>query len=109
MDYNVKDSFDFVQKFTTTGLQEDFTMVYLDDVPNELGVKVITEYWIQILPHVKVKQDMVLEIVNFCFESGYFSYQTDLYSQLDGCSMGNPVSPSIANIIATTYTLLVQL
>ncbi|CAD6216056.1 GSCOCG00011260001-RA-CDS, partial [Cotesia congregata] len=48
---------------------------------------------------VKVRKDNLITLVNFCFDSSYFTFQNEIYQQLEGSSMGNPASPSLANIV----------
>lgn len=103
-EHNMKDSFDFVRTLRTVELQEGYIMVSLNvvslftNVPKDLVTDIITKHWTQVKQHVRVEQNMLVEMINFCFESGYFSFQGEIYDQLDGCSMGNPASPSVANI-----------
>ena len=41
--------------------------------------------------------DIIL-LVKFCLKNMYFSFQDQFYEQVEGASMGSPVSPIIANL-----------
>lgn len=46
----------------------------------------------------------MLELIEFCFDSGYFVFNKKFYLQKEGCAMGSPASPSLA-IIAVDYVI----
>ena len=39
-----------------------------------------------------------LNFMGFCLHNTYFSFQNKFYEQVEGVSMGSPVSPKIANL-----------
>ena len=43
--------------------------------------------------------DHIIEAEQLCLDTTYFSNNGQFYRQLHGCSMGNPISPIIANLV----------
>ena len=41
--------------------------------------------------------DIIL-LLEFCFKNTYFSFQDQFYEQVEGATMGFPVSPIVANL-----------
>ena len=41
----------------------------------------------------------IIEAVQLCLDTTYFSNNGQIYKQLHGCSMGSPISPIIANLV----------
>jgi hypothetical protein len=39
-----------------------------------------------------------MEVVNLCMEENYFKFKDNIYKQTEGTSIGNPLSPILANI-----------
>ncbi|MGL5072033.1 MAG: hypothetical protein ACRC61_12320, partial [Aeromonas salmonicida] len=42
-------------------------------------------------------------LVNHCLKSTYFVYNKEFYEQVEGCPMGSPISPVVANIYMTFF------
>ena len=40
----------------------------------------------------------IMELLGFCLNNTYFSFQNKFYEQLEGATMGSPVSPIVANL-----------
>ncbi|XP_044574368.1 uncharacterized protein LOC123258432 [Cotesia glomerata] len=103
--YNVKNSFDFVAFSKTVSLPEGYVLISLDvvslftNVRRDLILKVIEETWDNIKHLVRVPRKVLEDLIIFCYDSSYFVYQGEFYSQMEGSSMGNPTSPVIANIV----------
>ncbi|CAG5075553.1 Protein of unknown function, partial [Cotesia congregata] len=53
---------------------------------------------------INLDQDLLLDLVKFCFHSGYFLLQRNYYIQKEGCGMGSPASPVIA-VTAVDYVI----
>ncbi|XP_044578918.1 uncharacterized protein LOC123261389 [Cotesia glomerata] len=103
--YNIKNSFDFVAFSKTVSLPEGYVLISLDvvslftNVRRDLILKVIEKTWDNIKHLVRVPRKVLEDLIIFCYDSSYFVYQGEFYSQMDGSSMGNPASPVIANIV----------
>ncbi|XP_055714720.1 uncharacterized protein LOC129808834 [Phlebotomus papatasi] len=46
-----------------------------------------------------LSKEMLIRVTRFCLTTGYFVFQGEVYSQLDGVAMGSPISPIIADIV----------
>ncbi|CAD6207985.1 GSCOCG00010260001-RA-CDS, partial [Cotesia congregata] len=96
--YNIKNSFDFVAFSKTVSLPEGYVLISLDVVSLFTNV-LIEETWDNIKHLVGVPRNVLEDLIGFCYDSSYFVYQGEFYSQIEGSSMGNPASPVIANIV----------
>ncbi|XP_046435222.1 uncharacterized protein LOC124187022 [Neodiprion fabricii] len=112
--YNVTDSFHFVDQIKLKKANEDHVLISLDvvslftNVHNSLIRKIIIERWDEIQKFVQLDQTTLLELIDFCYDSGYFVFDGNFYLQKEGCAMGSPASPSIA-IIAVDYVVSMAL
>ena len=62
-------------------------------------IEIINEEWDQISELTKVPKAMLISIILHCFELNYFTFHNRIYLQIDGMSIGNPASPTIANLV----------
>ena len=40
----------------------------------------------------------IIQLLEFCLKSTYFSFQDQFYEQIEGAAMSSPVSPIVANL-----------
>lgn len=110
LEYNVKDSFQFVDSIKSVKLDDNYVLVSFDvvslftNVHKNLVIKIIQERWNKMSNFVDLDQDLLIELIEFCFDSGYFVFDNNFYLQKEGCAMGSPASPSLA-IIAVDYVI----
>ncbi|XP_046626164.1 uncharacterized protein LOC124307959 [Neodiprion virginianus] len=103
--FNLLNSFQFVDFIRDVELHSDYRLISLDvvslftNIRKDLVLKVINESWDNIKHLVKVPKYLLIKLIEFCFETSYFTYNGVLYRQVEGCSMGNPASPVLANIV----------
>ncbi|XP_046588309.1 uncharacterized protein LOC124293079 isoform X2 [Neodiprion lecontei] len=103
--FNLLNSFQFVDFIRDVELHSDYRLISLDvvslftNIRKDLVLKVINESWDNIKHLVKVPKFLLIKLIEFCFETSYFTYNGVLYRQVEGCSMGNPASPVLANIV----------
>lgn len=103
--YNIKNSFEFVEFIKNVSLPPNHVLVSLDvtslftNIPKELVVKILKKNWLQISAYTDIPKHVILDIVEFLFNSSYFSFNNVFYQQLDGSAMGNPASPILANLV----------
>lgn len=102
--YGLKDSFEFIDKLQGIRLTNNYILISLDvvslftNVHKDLINQIIEERWDVIREYVKLDKETLLELINYCFDSGYFIFEGNYYLQEEGCAMGSPASPSIAMI-----------
>ncbi|XP_044585993.1 uncharacterized protein LOC123266030 [Cotesia glomerata] len=100
--FNMKDSYQFVDRIKSIVVDNDYQLISLDvvslftNVKRSLIIKIIDDRWEDMKEFVDLDRDLFIDLVNFCFDSGYFLFQKNFYLQNAGCGMGSPASPSIA-------------
>ncbi|XP_044758349.1 uncharacterized protein LOC123316371 [Coccinella septempunctata] len=105
--YNVKNSFEFVSLVKTVSVPEGYCLISLDvislytNVVKDLTVKIVKKRWKYISAFTNIPKTLFLEMIVFIFTSSYFKFNNEYYRQIDGMAMGNPASPSIANLVLT--------
>lgn len=78
-------SFDVVSLFTS--------------IPKTLVRKSIFNHWSDISKNTDINLDFFWEIIEFCIDCSYFSFEGVYYKQKFGTSMGNPLSSIIADMV----------
>ncbi|KAI4476543.1 hypothetical protein M0804_013522 [Polistes exclamans] len=103
--FSVKNSFEFVEFIQKITLPEDYRLVSLDaislftNIPKKLVIRTINDDWNELKNVITIPKNILLEIIQFCFDSSHFQFDESFYQQLDGSSMGNPASPILANLV----------
>ncbi|XP_015124784.1 uncharacterized protein LOC107046642 [Diachasma alloeum] len=69
------------------------------NIPKDLVVKIVEDKWEEWSTRVRASKELVVALVKFCFEGSYFTFDNELYAQMDGSSMGNPASPVLGGIV----------
>ncbi|XP_068692843.1 uncharacterized protein [Montipora foliosa] len=49
--------------------------------------------------------DQIVELIDICLKTTYFSFMGIFFKQQDGCAMGSPVSPIVANLCMETFEI----
>ncbi|CAD6221817.1 GSCOCG00011645001-RA-CDS, partial [Cotesia congregata] len=102
---NVKNSFELVNILKLIVVPSDHILISLDvtslftNIPQELVLNIIEEDWDMLSKVIKMKKENLIKLIKFCFGFSYFTFQDNLYQQVDSSSMGNPASPSLANVV----------
>ncbi|XP_055543585.1 uncharacterized protein LOC129729127 [Wyeomyia smithii] len=103
--YNVSDSFSFCRFINSVQLPEDHILVSFDVaslftcIPRELVTHTIIERWTYIKLNTNINLDLFLEVTTYCLECSYFSYRGKHFRQVFGTAMGNPLSPTVADLV----------
>lgn len=103
--FNVKNSEDVVQRLKTVTLPEDHVLISLDvkslftNIPLELVLNIIEEQWSKISAFTTIDFTFFQDLIRFCFDSSYFSYDNEFYQQIFGMPMGDPVSPILSALV----------
>ena len=104
-EYNVSDSFQFVDAVRDLVLPQGFVIVSFDvvslftNIPIELVRRTVTERFEEIEQHSGYSRDMLMEALSFVFDNCYFTYEDVIYRQTQGVPMGNPISPILATLV----------
>ncbi len=80
-------SFDVVSLFTKVPLQD--TMQYIEDQ------MVINRKW---RTRTTLSKNEVIKLLKICVKCNYFTWNKIIYRQNDGCPMGSPISPVLAEL-----------
>ena len=103
--YNVKDTFDFVDRVRDIRVPNNYVMVSLDvvnlftNIPLELVRSIITEHWDLVKENCSFTLSGFLDTLNFIFDNSYFTFQDKIYLQKFGTPMGSPISPILAVMV----------
>lgn len=103
--YNIRNSFEFCRYVNTLTLPNSHILVSFDvvalftSIPLELVTKSVIKRWNKIKEHTPICLDMFCEIVEFCVNRSYFSFNGEYYIQKFGTAMGNPLSSPIADLV----------
>ena len=109
--FNIKNSFEFVEFIKRVTLPPNCLLVSLDvtslftNIPRDLVLSIIKKKWRFISAYTSLSQDLFCKLINFLFDSSYFSFNGRVYQQLDGSAMGNPASPVLANLVMNELLL----
>ncbi|XP_055546043.1 uncharacterized protein LOC129730608 [Wyeomyia smithii] len=104
-DFNIKDSFSFCSYINSIRLPEDYVLVSFDvtslftSIPTYMIPGIIINRWQDIKQNTDINLDLFLEIIDFCLNGSYFSYKGKFFRQIHGTAMGNPLSPTIADLV----------
>ena len=80
----------FMASFDVTSL---FTNIPLDETVNICTDKLYSKGE----NPLEIPKDSFQSMINIAVKDNYFIFNSDLYQQINGCSMGGPLSPSLAN------------
>ncbi|XP_055918518.1 uncharacterized protein LOC129950611 [Eupeodes corollae] len=104
--YTVKNSYEFVDKARNVKLQSNDVLVSFDvislftNIPVQLAINIIKKKWDTISRHTKISQTKFIEIMDFCLkDNNYLQFKDIIYKQIFGMPMGNPLSPTIADLV----------
>lgn len=104
--YSVKNSFEFIEKAKLLKLHDNDVLVSFDavslftNIPVQLAINIVKKKWNFIKEHTKLSLTKFLEILNFCLnENILLQYNNKVYKQIHGMPMGNPLSPTIADLV----------
>lgn len=111
-DHHVKNSVDFVNKISTLEVPPPHKMVSYDvtalftSIPVESAIETTRRHmerdqsWTS---RTKLLSEDVIELLEICLTTTYFSFQGSFYKQKKGAAMGSPISPIIANIFMEDF------
>ncbi|XP_073814099.1 uncharacterized protein [Musca autumnalis] len=106
---NVKNSMQLKEKLNDISLDEDDILVAFDvvslftNIPIHLAIKNILDKWETLQQHTTIPKRRFLGLLQFCLiDNNYFKYDEKIYHQTYGMPMGNPLSPTIADIVLDT-------
>lgn len=103
--YNIKNSFELLQRLENITINEDELMISLDvtsmfpSIPMQYTLEKIESKLYETV-FTGITSETFLRIMRFVSQStNYFTYNNIFYRQKDGCPMGNGISPDIADFL----------
>ncbi|XP_062704303.1 uncharacterized protein LOC134286667 [Aedes albopictus] len=103
--YNATDSYTFCEYINSVQLPPDYVLISLDVVslftciPKNLVIRDVIHNWENIKQHTDINLDLFLEMTEFCIDCSYFRFKGQFYRQVFDTAMGNPLSPTIADLV----------
>ncbi|CAD6235335.1 GSCOCG00012412001-RA-CDS, partial [Cotesia congregata] len=88
--FNLKNSREFVEYIKLQKIPKNFRLVSFDvvslftNILQELVINIIRKNWNAWSKIVGLPMELIIELVEYCFTSSYFSYDGNIYKQLDG-------------------------
>lgn len=105
---SVKNSFDFVDRLKDVEIAEDEMMVSFDvealfpSIPIEHAIQAFDEYLV-LNGVANEKKSVYIQVAKKCMEQNYFQFRGSIYLIEHGTSMGNPLSPLIAELFMAMF------
>ncbi|GAB0097133.1 hypothetical protein DMENIID0001_127340 [Sergentomyia squamirostris] len=103
--FNVKNSRELVEFLRSEKLQEEYVLISLDvvalftNVPINMIEQEVERRYDEVSTHTTINKIDFMKILKLCLTSGYFVFQGEYYTQIDGVAMGSPISPITADIV----------
>ena len=103
--YTVDSTKDFINRIRGTLIQNDYKMVSFDvkslftNVPLDYTIELIlNKVYRDKLIQTKLKRKELSDLLGLCTKDLHFTFDNQVYRQVDGVAMGSPLGPIIANI-----------
>ena len=104
-EYTVESTKDFVRRVNGKVVEKGFKMVSFDvsslftNVPLDFTIELILDkVYNDQLVNTKLQREELRELLNLCTKEMHFSFNGQIFQQVDGVAMGNPLGPVLANI-----------
>ena len=109
---HIQNNQDFMEHLKDIQLGPDVVMVSYDvrtlftSVPIQPALEVI-EKLLNEDPDLQNRTTMstkqIMDLLEFCLRSTYFTYRGKFYEQVEGAAMGSPISPIVANLYMENF------
>jgi hypothetical protein len=103
-DYTVKNTYSFIEEIKNLKFDGPIVMASFDvvslftNVPLVETCKIAVDKLEQTGEQLPFDRKSFVKLLNIAASQSVFMFNNILYKQIDGCSMGGPLSPSLANI-----------
>ena len=104
-EYTISNSKDFIGKIKSQKIEQNYSMVSFDvtalftNVPLDFTINLILDkiYKEKIIKTNLARKDLE-KLLNLCTKEMHFSFNNQIYKQINGVAMGSPLGPVLANI-----------
>ena len=104
-EYSIKNTKDFISRIKDKRIEEGYKMVSFDvtslftNVPLDFVVELIVKkVYDDKLVNTKLNKNQLRQLLFLCTKEMHFSFEGDLYKQINGVAMGSPLGPVLANV-----------
>ena len=110
--HHVKNTQDFIDNIKGIHLGQDHCMMSYDvkalftSVPTTKAIIIIKQLLEQdqdLQQRTSLSIENIINLLEFCITSTYFSFQGNCYEQVEGAAMGSPLSPIVANLYTESF------
>ena len=110
--HHIENTKDFVEKIKGFKLHEDEVVTSYDvaalftSIPPDVAIQVVRnclESDQTLQERTKLSVDNLVELIELCLKTTYFSFGGKFYTQVHGCAMGSPVSPIVTNLCMEAF------
>ena len=110
--HHINNSYDFVQKIQNIKLKDNEKIVSFDvsalftSIPTKDAIKVIRTNLEQdpsLKERTPLNIDQILQLLELCLDTTYFTFRETFYKQTHGATMGSPVSPIVASLYMEAF------
>ena len=112
--HHIHNNQDFLEDLKSIKLDSDEVMMSYDvkalftSVPIKPALEVI-EKLLKEDPSLQSRTSMstqnIMDLLEFCLRSTYFTFREKFYEQVEGAAMGSPISPIVANLYMETFEI----
>ena len=102
---HVDNSLKLKEKIEKFQIPPDFEIISLDvvslftNIPEYLVYNSLEKRWTQLYNKINISCTEFLNVIKFILNNNYFQFNEKYYQQIFGSSMGNPISPILADIV----------
>lgn len=104
--YTVKDSFSFVEEITTIPNSDEYNMASFDvtslftNIPLSETIRITTNHLYEDDQHPApiMRRAWFQQLLELLVKDVLFTFNDEVFAQVDGVGMGNPLGPTFANI-----------
>lgn len=103
-DCSIKNSLEFAAKLKDLALDDDEIMISFDveslfpSIPDRDSLVALDE-WLTKCDIEEQKREVYISVAKLCLDDSYFQFRGVFYKLLQGTSMGNPISPLMAELV----------
>lgn len=103
---NVKNSFEFKAQLNSITLKSEDVLCSFDvtalytNIPINLALQEINNRWDEIENNTNLPKNEFMQLITFCAkDNNFFKFNKQIFKQIKGLAMGNPLSPVLADIV----------
>ena len=112
--HHIHNNQDFIQHLKGITLGPDEAMVSYDvralftSVPIQPALEVIEKLLKEdqdVQKRTTMSKKCIMDLLEFCLRSTYFTHRGKFYEQVEGAAMGSPISPIVANLFMENFEI----